>query len=63
LEEFLPDHSTTIDEEESGPRHVQKLSCSLGIQNLIGADDFGIWIREKRKINLPAVGERFQYRF
>ena len=51
-----------IDEEESGPRHIQKLSGGFGIQNLVSADRFGIGIREQRKINLPAICERFQYR-
>ena len=35
----------------------------FGVQNLVGANHFGIGVGKHREIDLPAVGEIFQYFF
>ena len=49
-----------IDEEISGPGHALVLSNGFGVQNLVGANRFGIGIGKHREFDLAAVGEIFQ---
>ena len=63
FEEFLANHATRIYEEVSRPCHAVKLSCGFAVQNLIGANNFGIGIGKQGKIDFAAIREIFQYGF
>ena len=63
FEELFSNHAVGVDEEISGARHALELADGFDVQNLIGANDFGVGVGEQGEIDLPAVREIFQYGF
>jgi hypothetical protein len=63
FEEFFSNHAARVYEEVSGPRHAIELTRGLSVQNLIGANDFGIGIGKQGEIDLAAIRKVFQYGF
>src|SRR5271155_5217946 len=59
---FFSDDTGCIDIEVPGMRHPFLFSRGFSVQDLEHPNDLGIWIGQKREINLVPVSKILQYR-